>query len=396
MLKKKPQDLKNFVGEGVILVVDPSANFRDSIKRFLNNMDVKNIRLVSTASDAKREMITTKFSFFIVEWLLPDQNALEFCRYIRSKRGYDNVPFLLITTENLRSDVVLASEAGIDGYLLKPFSYADLVAQVTEIVKAKRSPSTLNRILSDAEKKFASKDNAEALKLFRTALQEKPGSARALAGIGKVYAANGDTDQAVDYFEKAILNNPDYIEAYNHMLDVLEGSTHTEKFVLAARRAHEISPDNPRYTLILAYGCFEKGELDQSEEYFKKTLLLSPKLAEAYKGLGNVYFEKHEYEKAVKTYKKALDLESSDISLMNSLGMAYVRQGLIVQGIEYYKLALSIEAFDFRVLFNLGYAYEKLGEQGKALKHYEKCLAANPDYEKAARRLQIIKQKSAG
>ena len=395
MMKQKPIELKRFIGDGYVLVVDPSANFRDSIKRFLANMDVTKIKHVSSSADAKREMITTTFSFFIVEWLLPDQNALELCRYIKSKKAYENTPFLLITSENLRSDVVLASEAGIDGYLLKPFAYDDFVTQVTEIVKSKSNPSNLNQVLNDADKRFGEGDLEAAMRLFRVALKIKPKSARALTGLGSVYQGKKELGKAADYFEKAILNNPDFLEAYNLLLDILAGTTDTERYVAVAKSAHRISPDNPRYTLILAHGFFEINELEMSEQYFKKTLLLSPKLAEGYKGLGNVHFEKEQYDKAIKNYKKALDLEASDLSLMNSLGMSYVRKGLISQGIKYYRLALNIDAFDFRILFNLGYAYEKLGDIPKAISNYEKCLASNPDYEKAARRAKQLRQNPA-
>ena len=53
--------------------------------------------------------------------------------------------------------------------------------------------------------------------------------------------------------------------------------------------AKAICPENPKYTLILAKVYLEMSHLEGSENYFKKTIMLSPKLADAYKGLGNIY-----------------------------------------------------------------------------------------------------------
>ena len=154
-----------------------------------------------------------------------------------------------------------------------------------------------------------------------------------------------------------------------------------------------MSPENPRYTLVLARIYLEMKHLEGSLDFFRKTVALSPRMAEAYKGLGNVYFAREEYEKAMKSYKKALDLDEADVGLLNSLGLAHIRLGQYKEGIERYLMALKLDANDPRVLFNIGHAYEKradFGDLDKAKWHYAQALKHQPGYAKAQRGIERI------
>src|SRR5690606_34555561 len=115
---------------------------------------------------------------FIVEWGLDDVNGLQFCRELRRNAKYKNTPFLLLSTENLKQDVILASEVAIDGYLLKPFSYEDFCSQILTIQKMYASPNRSNTLLDLGDDKLARGDLTGAETNYQKALEVKPGSAR--------------------------------------------------------------------------------------------------------------------------------------------------------------------------------------------------------------------------
>ncbi|MCX6117590.1 MAG: tetratricopeptide repeat protein, partial [Proteobacteria bacterium] len=155
-----------------------------------------------------------------------------------------------------------------------------------------------------------------------------------------------------------------------------------------------LSPENPRYPLIVAKAHMEQGNLTESERFFKSSVKLSPTLSEGYKGLGSVYLRQKEYEKATKAFEKALDLEKRDIPTLNSLGMSYIKQGLFDEGIKRYLMALAIDNQDPRVLFNLGLAYEEKGTLSAAVDSFRRAIAADPSMEKAKRQLERILSES--
>lgn len=384
--------LPEFLGDKSILVVEPSSNYRTSMKQFLTNLKVKKMKFVSTVAEARREMLTLKVAFFIVEWGLDETNGLQFCRALRKEASYKETPFLLLSTENLRNDVVLASEVRIDGYLLKPFSYEDFCSQLNQILKQHVNPSRLGKVLEDAEAALAQDDLPRATTLFDEALQIRDGSARALTGLARIHRLKDAPDEALVLLRQAISTNSDYIEAHRLLLEICEEKEDVPGIVDAAKSLHELSPENPRYTLILARSYLEASRFQDSEIYFKKTVALSPRMAEAYKGLGHVYVAQEEYEKAMKSYKKALDLDENDISTLNSLGMTYIRLGQYKEGIDKYMIALKLDPHDPRVLFNIGHAHEKRSDLEKAKWYYAQSLIHKSGFVKAIRGLERIEK----
>lgn len=380
-------ELTDFLGKGVILVIEPVSNYRISIKNFLSNLKIKNYRIVGSVAEARREMLTVKVRIFVCEWQLPEKNGLIFCRELRREKANRDSPFLLLSTESLRKDVILASEGGVDAYLLKPFSFEDFSTQLSSLIAAAKNPSPFLSMIERAEEHIEQNETWVAEALLKEALQLKPNSARAMAGIGRIHLANGDQMQALVAFRSAVEVNPEYIDGHKYLLKIAEQTRDLQGMLRTARTLHSLSPENPRYPLMMARALMELGNLNASEEMFRVCVRLSPTLADAFRGLGVVHMHRKEFEKAVKSFEKALDLEKGDIPTLNSLGMSYVKQGLFEDGIQRYKMALKINPNDARVLFNLGLAWTEFGQVQNARDAFQRAIAADPKLEKAKRQL---------
>jgi tetratricopeptide (TPR) repeat protein len=379
--------LLDYLGKDFVLVIEPSSNYRVSLKNFLTNLKVKNFRLVNSVAEARREMLTTKVGLFICEWSLPEKNGLVFCRELRKEKAFKNTPFLLLSAESFRKDVILAGEVGVSSYLLKPFSFEDFTTQLNALIYTAKNPSPIQRLLEKAEEQIEIKEAWVAQELVQEALTIKPNSARAHSAMGRVHLLNKDLTQALASFKTAVNLNQEYVDGYKFILQIAEEQNDPQAILQTATVLHNLSPENPRYPLSIARAHMELGNLDLSEELFKKCIKLSPTLTDAYKGLGGVYLEKKDYENALKSFEKALDLDQGDVSTINSLGLAYVKQGRFEEGIKRYKLALSISQFDPRVHFNMGLAYSEMGETHLAREAYQRAIAADPSHEKAKRQL---------
>ncbi len=384
------RELIDFLGTTTVLVIEPSTNYRSSIKNFLGNLKIKSVRMVGSVGEARREMLTVKIGLFICEWQLPEKNGLMFCRELRKDKSHRSTPFLLTSTENHRKDIILASEGGVTGYLLKPFSYEDFCAQIALLLSQARNPNPVNALLDRAEAHLDQNENWVAEALLNEALALKPTSARAIAGIGRIHLSNRDYPQAMVALQKAVELNPEYVDGFKFILQIAELREDIQTMLQTATVLHNLSPDNPRYPLLIARAYMETGNLADSEHFFKLTVRLSPTLADGFRGLGNVYMNKKEYEKAMRALEKALDLEKGDIPTLNSLGLSYVKQGLLDDGIRRYKLALSIDPADARVLFNLGLALQEKGSLQQAKECFQRALNSDPSMDKARRQLERL------
>lgn len=386
--------IKGHIGDRCVLIIEPNVNYRNSIKGFLTNLKITDYRFVSSVRDAQIALLTANVGLFICEWQLDGRNGVQFCREIKKKPAYQKTPFLLLSVESLRKDVILASEVGVDGYLLKPFSFEEFQETLRIVMKSVISPNQLNAMLSDGLRKTRDGDLDEAEAIFQDVLIQNPMSARALSGLGQIALQRNNIERAISLYKSAIEVNPEYVEGLRQLLELCVKHQPVDNWLPLACRAHEMSPENPKYTIILAQAMLHLKKFEQSEQFFKKTIRLSPKLAEAYKGLGRLHLIQDDYDSAMKNFKRAIDLDDSDVSLLNSLGLTYIKMGRVVEGIEKYQSALELQPKDHRILFNLGYANEKNGDLSQARFYYNEALVQNPDYTKAKRRLEMLANAS--
>ena len=391
-MQRQAPKIESLLSEKSVLVIEPNVNYRSSIRAFFTNMKIKDFRIVSSVRDAKVASLSLDIGLYICEWNLKVTNGIQFCREIRANPQSRNAAFLLLSVENLKDDVILASEVGIDGYLLKPFSYEEFQATVLQVLKARATPPSLNQTLNLAEQKLTDGDLEDAESLFCQALIENPMSARAFAGLGRIEAQRGNFEKCFNLFQSAIEVNPEYLEAIRSLLDIGLQTGKTQQMLPLAQYAQQLSPNNPRYHLILAQILLAESKYEDSERYFKQAIRLSPRLAESYKGLGKLYLIRDDYERAMKNFHKALDLEDQDVSLLNAIGLTYIRLGKYQEGVEKYLSALRLDPQNHQVLFNLGYANEKSGNYKQAYFYYNQALTQKPEFLKAKRRISNLRR----
>ncbi len=387
--------LRSFFGEKSILVAEPNANYRTSIRQFFTNLKLTNVRYVATSKEALRELHTQRSQWGLIcaEWNLPDLNGIQLCREIRADDSLREVPFILMSVENLRSDVMIAGEMGIHGYLLKPFSFEEFTSRIVSLAKSRVATPQVERLLAAADALFKEKNLSEAVQVYKAVIEQKPNSARSWHGLGLIALEQGDREQAIQLMLQAVGRNKQYLDAYRSLLTLFEEDEKWEDVLRIARILHEESPDNPRYALKIALSCLALSNLDEAETFFRKVIRLSPRLATAYKGLGDVYIRQDDYEAAMENYHKAIDLDPNDVGIINSIAMTYVRIGKTSEGIKQYEAALKLEPENAMLIFNMGYAHERSGNFQQAAIWYKKAVDTDPEFEKAQRFLNRMKEK---
>lgn len=386
--------LIRYLGDRSVLVIDPSANYRNSLKQFFTNLKISQVRCVSDVREARRLMLTIRFGLLVVEWLADNENGLQFCRNLqRENKEYENIPYLLLGSDGMRQDVVLASEVGVSAYLLKPFSYENFVEKMSALMKEALNPNPVTMKIRHGFHALEQNLPDIASVCFREALTADPSSARAYRGLAEIEIVQKKLKAAIQYLHTALSHNPNFIEAHRRLLWIFERQGDDEGMMRHALILNKASPDNPRYTLVLATLYMKQHDLSKSERYFRRTIQLAPSISESYKGLGHIAVEHRQYERAARFFKKALDLNQNDASTLNSLGLAYINIGEYDKGIEKYRMALNLQPDDYRILFNIGQAYERQERFSDAKSFYENALIRYPGFEKALRGLRRSEEK---
>jgi len=116
------------------LVVDDFSTMRRIIKNFLTDLGYTN---VAEADDGKTALPVLKsgvVDFLITDWNMPGMPGLELLKEVRNDPTTKKLPVLMVTAEAKREQIVEAAQAGVNGYVVKPFTAQTLKEKIDKIL----------------------------------------------------------------------------------------------------------------------------------------------------------------------------------------------------------------------------------------------------------------------
>ena len=116
------------------LVVDDFSTMRRIIKNFLNDLGYTNIVEADDGKTALPKLKAGEVDFLITDWNMPGMQGLELLRLVRGDPATKNLPVLMVTAEAKREQIVEAAQAGVNGYVVKPFTAATLKEKIDKIL----------------------------------------------------------------------------------------------------------------------------------------------------------------------------------------------------------------------------------------------------------------------
>ena len=118
-----------------ILTVDDFSTMRRIIRNMLRQLGYSNIVEAEDGTVALSLLKREKVDFVISDWNMPNMSGLELLKAIRADEHLKPTPFLLVTAEALKENVVEAVKAGVNNYVVKPFTAEMLKEKIDAIFK---------------------------------------------------------------------------------------------------------------------------------------------------------------------------------------------------------------------------------------------------------------------
>lgn len=116
-----------------ILIVDDFSTMRRIIKNLLRDLGFNNTHEADDGTTALPMLKTGDFDFLITDWNMPGMQGIDLLREVRAEEKTASMPVLLVTAEAKKDQIVLAAEAGVNGYIVKPFNAATLEEKINKI-----------------------------------------------------------------------------------------------------------------------------------------------------------------------------------------------------------------------------------------------------------------------
>ena len=119
------------------LVVDDFSTMRRIIKNLLHDLGYANVTEADDGNTALPLLKEGNFDFLITDWNMPGMPGLELLKNVRADARLGKMPVLMLTAEAKREQIVEAAQAGVSGYVIKPFTAATLKEKIDKILAAR-------------------------------------------------------------------------------------------------------------------------------------------------------------------------------------------------------------------------------------------------------------------
>lgn len=105
-----------------ILVVDDSSTMRRIIVNTLKKLGYIDIIEAGNGREGVEKLLSGSFNLILTDWNMPEMSGIEFIRHVRATPATKDVPVLMVTTNAAKDDIVEALGAGVNSYVVKPFT----------------------------------------------------------------------------------------------------------------------------------------------------------------------------------------------------------------------------------------------------------------------------------
>jgi two-component system chemotaxis response regulator CheY len=120
-----------------VLIVDDSSTMRRIIGNVVQQLGISKEDFDEAEDGLAAWKLLSQNSYDVVltDWNMPNMNGLELVKKIRSEGNHRGIPIIMITTEGGKGEVITALKAGVNNYIVKPFSADILKEKLDGVIK---------------------------------------------------------------------------------------------------------------------------------------------------------------------------------------------------------------------------------------------------------------------
>ena len=118
------------------LVVDDFSTMRRIVKNLLNDLGYANVVEADDGKTALPLLQAGGIDFLVTDWNMPGMPGLDLLKAVRADPKLAKMPVLMLTAEAKREQIIEAAQAGVNGYVIKPFTATTLKEKIDKILGA--------------------------------------------------------------------------------------------------------------------------------------------------------------------------------------------------------------------------------------------------------------------
>ena len=116
-----------------ILIVDGFSTMRRIIRNLLRDLGFNNIQETDDGNTALPMLQNGNVDFLVTDWNMPGMKGIDLLKAVRADEKLAALPVLMVTAESNREQIIEAAQAGVNGYIVKPFTAVTLKEKIDKI-----------------------------------------------------------------------------------------------------------------------------------------------------------------------------------------------------------------------------------------------------------------------
>ena len=116
-----------------VLIVDDFSTMRRIVKNILRQLGFENILEADDGMSALDVLRSQRVDFIISDWNMPRLSGMELLKAVRTSEEWKDLPFLMVTAEGQKENVIEAVKAKVSNYIVKPFTPETLAEKIKKI-----------------------------------------------------------------------------------------------------------------------------------------------------------------------------------------------------------------------------------------------------------------------
>jgi two-component system, chemotaxis family, chemotaxis protein CheY len=118
------------------LIVDDSSTMRRIIINTLGKLGYTECHEAANGREGVERLASTPVDLVITDWNMPEMSGIDFIKAVRANEATKSLPVLMVTTNAAEDDIVEAMKAGVNNYVVKPFTPDTIKEKIQAAVKA--------------------------------------------------------------------------------------------------------------------------------------------------------------------------------------------------------------------------------------------------------------------
>jgi two-component system chemotaxis response regulator CheY len=119
------------------LIVDDFPTMRRMVKGLLHELGYQDVTEADDGNTALPLLKNGSFDFLITDWNMPGMAGLDLLKAVRADARLSKLPVLMLTAEAKREQIIEAAQAGVSGYVIKPFTVTTLKEKIDKILASR-------------------------------------------------------------------------------------------------------------------------------------------------------------------------------------------------------------------------------------------------------------------